>query len=185
MKEKQLNLFGIESDKRYGKKRPTLILPLDTLILLGIVVFLLLILSFSLGVEKGRKTAYRNLEKEKQLLKESQFQTADVKNSPKQTAVETKDSEVQKTEKEPKQTIIEKEESWDDNKYLIQVATYLTEKTAKQEAEKLQNKGYPVVITKKGKFVVIFVGGFKDKEKAKENMKSLKEKYKDCFIRRL
>ena len=56
---------------------------------------------------------------------------------------------------------------------------------ANVEAEKLKNKGFPVIVTKKGSYVAIFVGEFKTKEEAKEKIPSLKEKYRDCFVRRL
>ena len=37
----------------------------------------------------------------------------------------------------------------------------------------------------KGKYVVLYVGQYNDKDEAKQSMKSLQGTYKDCFIRRL
>jgi hypothetical protein len=70
-------------------------------------------------------------------------------------------------------------------RYVIQVATYVKEDIALKEAEKLKDKGYPVFISKKGKYIVIFVGEFKNKKEAEENMRILKKRYQDCFMRRL
>lgn len=57
MKEKQLSLFTIEKTSASNKNRYKLILPLDALFLGAALAILLLILSFSLGVEQGKKIA--------------------------------------------------------------------------------------------------------------------------------
>ncbi|OQX78786.1 MAG: hypothetical protein B6D56_08320, partial [Candidatus Omnitrophica bacterium 4484_70.1] len=69
--------------------------------------------------------------------------------------------------------------------YVIQVATYKNKKLAEEEKERLKKKGFPVILSRKGKYLVIFVGKFSTKEEAKQKLNFLKARYKDCFIRRL
>ena len=57
MKERQLSLFASKNESAGNKNRYKLILPLDALFLGSAVAILLLILSFSLGVERGKKIA--------------------------------------------------------------------------------------------------------------------------------
>lgn len=172
MSGKQLNFFAFDQGQRDIKKRNTIVVPLDTFLLLGIVVVLLFILSFSLGVERGRKIAERYLaEKNKgslEFVDENQ-------NQQEEPVAVVKDNTEQVVEKE------EKKES----EYIIQLVTYLKEKIAIEEVEKLKKEGYPVYVSKKGEYTVILLGGFKNQEEAQKNMQILRKKYKDCFIRRL
>ena len=79
-----------------------------------------------------------------------------------------------------KEEIQEEEES-----YAIQVATYVKKDVALKEVKRLRDKGYPVFISKKGKYIVIFVGKFENKKEAEKSMRILRKRYQDCFIRRL
>lgn len=213
MREKQLNLFGLDDNKTVLKKRHNIIMPLDTLIMLVIVIVLLLSLSFSLGVERGRKLTYLT-DKEYKLDKNlpetidtSDILTAKTENKKTETmsnvgvitplnetaknrpqAVENKQPQTAQTIKDTKNNAglnSSEDKQNTGEKYIIQVATYLKENMANREAEKLEDSGYPAFVSKKGKFMVIFVGEFNNKEKAEEKMKVLKKKYNDCILRRL
>lgn len=214
MREKQLNLFGTEDTKPVLKKRHNITLPLDTLIMFVIVIILLLSLSFSLGVERGRKLTYLNERGDKvdsalEGIKDTTIITAEVQNkkvksvSDKEEKKDTENSKELIKDKiqipandkadsiktiEENKTIEEsnpKKDNKDVEKYIIQVATYLKESTANKEVKKLESSGYPTFASRKGKFIVVFVGEFNDKQKAEEKMKSLKKKYNDCILRRL
>lgn len=188
-----MNFFAFEQGQRDIKKRNTIVVPLDTFLLLGIVVVLLFILSFSLGVERGRKIAERYLaEKNKGSLEaiddkfsippaDLEKEENDNQNQPKEEAA-VKDSKEQAEEKKGDKK--DKEEDKEESKYIIQLVTYLKEKIAIEEVEKLKKEGYPVYVSKKGNFTVILLGGFKNQEEAQKNMQILRKKYKDCFIRR-
>lgn len=239
MRDKQLNLFGIDDNNSDMKKRYTIILPLDTIILLSIVVLLLLTLAFSLGVERGRKIALRNLEKKEKLLLERDSIIAKDTFTPEsynqqvkpiepkleeQTIEETtpilpeKKEAVKKEDKNSKDSVkakekkeqpvvtknneektakkeIDKKQSKDKpvveknstntEGYIIQIASYNSEEAASIAAEVLKKKGYQVSLSKKGKFVVLYVGPFNNKNEADKSLKTLKDRYKDSFIRRL
>lgn len=201
MKGNQLNFFAYDKDKSFGRGRPRINLTLDALILLSVVLILLLVISFSLGVGRGRKIALASLEKEA-TQEETLLAFANVPKpkavevvKPKPPKEETKEKisvkEVNKPRRRTARVVaieppkVKAAEAASNKRYLIQVASYLTQDKAKEEAKKLEDQGFPTKIEQKGKYVVIFVGEFNDREVAEENMQQLRKVYHDCFIRRL
>ena len=69
--------------------------------------------------------------------------------------------------------------------YVIQLASYKAKASAQQEAKILEKRGYSPLILSKGKFSVLCVGNFADKEAAQSLLTQLKKRYKDCYVRRL
>lgn len=69
--------------------------------------------------------------------------------------------------------------------YIIQLASFNTHTAAQREAESLKRKGLQPLIMKKGKYIVLCVGNYKDKQSAYLVLSKLKKQYQDCFIRRL
>ncbi len=163
MRGKQLYLFGFHKNSDKASGRPKVILPLDTLILLGVIIILLFTLLFSLGVERGKKVVLRSKDKEENLSKPDIIKDSVTAVSAPQKAAD-KEKDTEKT-------------------YHVQVASFHKENSARKEAESLENDGYPVVITRKGDYVVIYVGGFKNKNEAKNNFENLQKRYKDCFLK--
>jgi len=197
MKNNQLYLFGAQNDKKtFARKYLTL--PLDTLIMAAVMIMLLLTIAFSLGVEKGRKiTSINNVRprEDRGMIIESRLdqmdntipaaipitaQTPMIAKKPAQTEAMTGLPQQPRAEQYT-QTI--PAAVTDSNKYVIQVASFAKENIAQEEAKRLENKGYSAVVAKKGKFTVVFVGNFADKNKAQENMQTLRKQFKDCFVR--
>lgn len=192
MRGRQLHFFNSEDEKGSANRRRTVILPLDTLILLVIVMVLLLVLAFSMGVEKGRENSYANAEKNNSEAKNIIIPDTKLENVINKTEIEK-----QKIDKKiiSPQAQVKKEETIkivSENKktenitqgYVIQVASYTKENFAQDEARKLQNKGFPTLIARKNNFVALYVGRFKSKEEAERNMGLLKKTYKDCILRK-
>ena len=69
--------------------------------------------------------------------------------------------------------------------YTIQVASFTKEASAQKEIDTLKKKGLMVSILSKGKYLVVCVGNFMEKHQAKTLLSELKIRYQDCFIRRL
>ncbi|MFA5362540.1 MAG: SPOR domain-containing protein [Candidatus Omnitrophota bacterium] len=69
--------------------------------------------------------------------------------------------------------------------FTIQLATFKTKASAQREKAALQQTGHPVYVTSKGKYTVLSIGNFSDKEAATPFLSELKKNYQDCFIRRL
>lgn len=178
MKDKQLYLFGFQKDRGKENIRPKIIFPLDTLILLLVVIILLLVLSFSLGVERGRKFAFNKLISDQKELAESI-------DSKKDLLVEKISGQKEEVGSSQDAVPDKKTEVETQKLYRIQVASFHKENTAYQEAKRLEKEGYPVLVAKKGKYVVIYVGSFDNEKEAKENLKLLRKKYGDCILRKL
>lgn len=71
------------------------------------------------------------------------------------------------------------------SKYTIQVASYKTKASAQKEAQMLKKKGLSTLILTKGKYTVLCVGSFRDKQAAGTLLAELKKKYKSCLLRRM
>ncbi len=128
-------------------------------ILLAISFLITGIISFCLGVERGKQiTVYKD---------SSYFDLAA--------------KPLQQTESKP--TLIPAKENA--SAYTIQVASYLTMQHAQKEAEALKKKGFTTLILSKGKYNVLCVGNFASKENAHSILGELKKRYQDCLIRRL
>lgn len=72
--------------------------------------------------------------------------------------------------------------------FTIQVASFQDKARAELVSEELKKKGYiPVISAKdlgdKGTWYRVWVGDFESEEKARELLKTLKEDYKDSFIK--
>jgi septal ring-binding cell division protein DamX len=69
--------------------------------------------------------------------------------------------------------------------YTIQVASFKQEASAQEEMNSLKKKGLVASIVSKGKYLIVCVGNFVQKDEAKNLLSELKKRYQDCFIRRL
>lgn len=132
------------------------------LIIIGFIVTG--IISFSLGVEKG-KTIVRS---------PASIQTMDKSPLQPPPSIEKRDDVKQPQPKEEKI-----------QNYTIQLASYKTKAHAEQEAERLRKKGISPLVLSKGAYTVLYAGSFPDKETAKSLLPELKKRYHDCFIKRL
>lgn len=159
MEKKQLTLFESSS-----QKNPEYITLSIEKIFLGAVIFIIsIIISFILGVEKGKK---KILSEKTLMAKKSE------------TKIET-------TKKRVKEEAPEKNISTTHKYYTVQVASYLKRKRAKIEFNFLKKQGYEPILLEKGNYLVLCVGRFESKKEAKKILSELKKKYHDCFIRGL
>jgi len=176
MKEKQLYLFGFNRDSAKNTNQYKVILPLDMLILLGVSALILLVLFFCLGIEKGKRIA----------LRDSGLKTAAVQEAAPAEAVENKEqAEAGQSEGIAAEQAAEIKQEENLQQYYIQVASFQKEKSALQEADRLEKDGCPILTVQRGSYIVIYVGGYSDKKEAKNKLAELKKKYKDCILRRL
>jgi len=187
MRGKQLQFFA--ADDESGVKRKTIVLPIDTFILLCIVTILLFIVAFSLGVEKGRKISYTAAEKKERLPNviapeagpTLQVLQSDVPAPATKPAVSPV-APLKREESAVRQNLTKLPVIT--NRYAVQVATYYQESFAQEEARKIKARGIPAFLSKKNNLIVLFAGYFNSKEEAEKSMGSLKKTYKDCILRR-
>lgn len=148
-------------------------------------------LSFSLGVERGKKMAAANandiqieiantkpqaapIQEQKKLFKNiTEEEKNRLANLPQSLPVQLNNGNEKETSSEKKPC------------YTVQLASYKTNTTAQKEAQKLQEKGHTTLVINKGNYIILCVGNFADKETAKTKLSELKKKYRDGIIRRL
>jgi len=69
--------------------------------------------------------------------------------------------------------------------YTIQLASYQSKNLAQKEAGVLKKKGLAPLVLSKGNYNILCVGSFNSKETAKPLLSQLRKRYQDSFIRRL
>jgi|GEM_PF-522543 len=67
--------------------------------------------------------------------------------------------------------------------YTIRTATYINKKSAADEASRLRQAGFPAYIKVSDKFYMICVGDYSDKRQADTALITLKKMYKDVYIK--
>jgi len=178
MKERQLKFFHslYDEEKNLFSRRHIIKIPLDTLILLSVINLLFIVVSFSLGTERGRKSA--------QIVTKARIEEkSEILPLVAEENIQQDDKKVVETSKE--KNIEEDEKEKQIKKYIVQVASYLKKDTANKEKEYLESCGFSTIVSQKGKYLVIYVGEFKTKKEAEKTKTILKKRYNDCFIRKL
>lgn len=199
MRGEQLKFFNEGNDSDSKLKRKLIVIPLDTFILSSVVILLLFVLAFSLGVEKGRKILLAN--DEVAVLSEKELQQGNTANAGQDKVVALKEQKlivaqpVKKVQAQQQIPVVKQPQVVEKkadivqplvtkDAYYIQVASYNKDSFAQDEAKKLKEKGFPAYTSKKGSFVVLYVGNFKTLADAQKTMGLLKKNYKDCVLRR-
>lgn len=141
-------------------------------ILLIISLIITGIVSFSLGVEKGKRLS---------LLKNSRLDMA-LKTEPSDKSMPKKQDQVSTIKKEEP---VKEPEPLVKQGYIIQLASYKTKTYAQKEVELLKKRGLSPLVLSKGSYAVLCVGNFSNKETAQSLLSELRKRYKDCYIRRL
>lgn len=169
--------------RRFLKGRVAVSLSQENLIFFAIGLIMLLIVSYSWGVERGKKLAQliplypdghkRAQESEDiQAARQEQVQKTRTRKSP---------------ESEPAKRKIKTKLAQAKNvaKILpyIQIASFRTDKYARREIDQLKNRGYQPFLAQWGKYRVVCVGGYKNKDEATMALKQLKKVYADCILR--
>ena len=124
------------------------------------------VISFSLGVEKGKHISMLGSTQRMDVAQVKIPQEAPAKITPAQQPAQP----VQEVPREG---------------YVIQLASYKTRVTAQKEAESLKKRGLSPLVLSKGSYAVLYVAGFPNREKAKLALGELKKRFKDCYVRRL
>jgi hypothetical protein len=145
-------------------------------ILLTISIVTTGLVSFSLGVERGKRLALlknnSRVENNKPVVATTPDKASAVINPSGQEAPVQQKAPQQK---EPVQA----------QDFAIQLASYKMMAHAQKEAEILKKMGLSPIILSKGSYIVLYVGKLSNKEAAQSLLSELKKRYRDCIIRRL
>ena len=151
-------------------------------ILLIIVIIVSGIVSFSFGVEKGKKITVSQAN--------PRFDTAAIQLKTQPVMAALPANELTPAQKQSavvaaarKTGAPRTEESG--GAYTIQLASYSSRSNALKELTTLKKKGFSALILSRGKYVVLCVGNFSSEEKAQVLLSEFKKRYKTCTVRRL
>lgn len=133
------------------------------------------VISFTLGVKSGKRNTLLMQQEPKTLPKDVKEEK--IKSVPKQS--ETAYKEIVKSQGTGSEV---KKPS---GAYTIQVATFRARKLAQREADELKKMGMQVMVLSKDEYSQLCVGRFINKDEATTTLKRLRNRYQDCFVRRL
>lgn len=154
-------------------------------VLIIIAFITISIVSFSLGVEKGKRIVSANsLIERAALIKPAQPKVYEPVQK-QDAALDNTSAQVVGTESVAKaKTAIDQKTA---KGYTIQLASYKMKANAQQEADMLKKKGLSPLFLNKGNYVVLCVGNFPDRSTAESLLSELKKqkRYSGCLIRRL
>ena len=175
----------------------------DRVILMIIGIVVTSIVSFSLGVEKGKQISMRKnnasfdvaLNAQRSPVKQLQVPVVKQPQAPfiqQQSVVRAQASVVQAAVKPAtvavagnKSVVAMPPVQATIGGYAIQVASYKTKSAALRESESLKKQGFVTTLLTKGDYIVLCVGNFNSKEKAQTMLPQLVKRYQGCMIRRL
>lgn len=203
-KPTQFELFPKDKDAPVHAEHRTffvgkLSLSIESITILMMAVVVIMVMSFSLGMEKGKRISkssiLRMLYPQRPTLEAlspsspvPEEAKANIDNkidgdspAPAPLARVDEGAPVPRASDSPKG----EEEKVVDKFYTIQVASFKKRAMAQKEAMQLQDKGYDIMVVPKGQYSIVCVGKFPVEEEAKVVSQELKKKYKDCLIRRL
>lgn len=178
--------------------KPKVVLTFDNLIVLSIALLLLMVISFSVGVERGKSI----VRVEHKVIDLSDKKPVSLTANPDRNskslehpvpAVSAVSSPLVKTAPVPVPAAVAQsvpvvsvtENSTEQDMYTVQVASFKQEKYAQQEAMALKQKGYKISVLLKGKHSIVCVGKFAQKQEAVAMSGKLRKYYKDCVVRNL
>lgn len=153
-------------------------LSLENLVIFAIAAIMVVIFSFSLGIERGKRVALAPVSS---------------------ASSDAKDVAIGSNGAEKAEKVFEKIEPVSSGSvakagvadaisgaYTLQVASYKGLKSAQREAENLKKKGFDhVYVLPKGAYTIVCVGNFQNKEDASHIKRQLNNRYQGSVVRRL
>lgn len=186
--------FNSTSEKKPGnisryshalRKKTAFSISYENLVFASIIVIMLMVVFFSLGVEKGKRVKIKNYV----------AATAEPFDSTKEkevsAALKEIGAEISKPEdvNKPSGSGIAEPEIGNaaipGKPYTIQVVAYKNEKNAKNEIEQLKAEGYDAFILPSKEWFQVCVGRYANKEESKKDFDTLRNRYPTSYFRRI
>jgi cell division septation protein DedD len=156
---------------RYKKQRilPHVRVPVENAVIMAIGVLVLMIISFAIGVERGKNTVripVRPVERE-EIVSVRRVEPAEM--------VQAVPRPVVAPEIVPEEPI---------SAYIVQLASFRDEKHARNEVANLKKRNVNAWHSRKGSWYQVYAVGFQTKKAAMEAQRELEEIYVDCYVNR-
>jgi cell division septation protein DedD len=188
-KESQIDFLSHVTGKAEEQARPRYMaaqisLSLENLVIFAIVAIMVVIFSFSIGIERGKGIA----------LVSSQTSVSDGKGvaQPEKVSGKTEAKEFKADAQKIKlitvapKAVVKAKPLQPGTGFTLQVASYKGLKSAQREADKLKQKGFDnVYVVPKGAYTIVCVGNFQNKEDASDIKRQLNNRYQGSVVRRL
>lgn len=176
MMEKEKDLFGeLPRHKRqlspFHPGRLTFTLSYENIAFCGIALVIAFVVSFALGVEKGRRSAVLVLPSVNEI---QQKPLNEIQSKIRPSVQDSKS--ISEVAKMPSPAISEN--------YTIQLVTYTSANMARQIGEELKAKGYSPFVIVSGKYYQVCNGSYVSRSEAEKNLPVFKKTYKDSFVRK-
>ncbi len=175
-KEFQRELFRSPDRFRAPLKRHQFILPrrvtitirLERLIFISITALMVMLVIYALGVEKGKRLVMVNRERAEKEEAKGMRQAMPEKS---QIAAGVQEKLGEETAP-PKQ-------------YAVQVATFRKKTSADEEVKRLEKYGHKINVIDAGDYYQVCVGEFISEGDANKMLKILRNRYKDCYVKKI
>ncbi|MGE5279243.1 MAG: SPOR domain-containing protein [Deltaproteobacteria bacterium] len=163
----------------------TVALPQQSVIILVLCVVMLLVVSFALGVERGKLIARNSVPPAPAAWEKPAAPAAEteIRVSSTQPVKEIQEPAAAAAPQAPAPPA--QQEGPAAGNYVIQVASLKTEEAAARLAQTLSKEGWPSFTKASGDYVVVLAGSFSKKEEAQNRIGELKKTYTDCFIKQI
>jgi len=161
--------------KYISRKKFFVTVSIENLVLFAIITILCVVFSFSLGVERGKHfgtVELANIDIEVKGIKSESINLTAEAPVTKKALISTKEIPVDAPIKTTP-------------KYAIQAATFRKAETAKKEVELLKKEGFQAFIVESNDLFQVRIGKYDTSGEAKTVLKKLKEKYSDCFVKKI
>ena len=168
-------------------------LSFENFIVFGMTFIMGMIVSFSFGVEKGKRIKTASLQKAGVIVDDqpvTRSEEADFAEVMEEEAPSAEDTGIHENQLKIDENTAGFEKSVDKKASLakihtIQVASFKQKDRAEREAGDLGEIGHDAFIAQKGSYYIVCVGHFEERQQAKELLRLLKKRYFDCYIRSL
>ena len=215
-KESQIDFLSHVASKAQDAAPPRYMaaqisLSLENLVILSIAAIMVVIFSFALGIERGKKVALAvpaaAVSDDMNVASGSSAGVGKVDKASEKTdvkdALDAPKGQVVSSQllvkaaaiavrgtsqlaQKPQSAIKADAASPASGSFTLQVASYKNAQPAQREADKLKQKGFrDVYVLPKGTYVIVCVGNFQKKEDASGVKRQLKSRYQDFVVRRL
>jgi SPOR domain len=179
-KQPQFELFPANSATLEDINKPKFLLAnltfsLESLVILAILGIMVALFSFSLGVERGKGLAAQALDE----------RVSAAWNVGSRTLAQPAPAAAPSATVQAPKPLINRGFFWGTGmRYTLQAATYGNEEYAQQDAMLLKREGFQPFLIKNGRYWLLCIGNFSNKESASGYLRKLPPDYRSAQVRR-
>lgn len=174
--------------ERYSKQRflPYIKIPIEYTVISAIALLVLVIISYAVGVERGKSFSGVRPVEVQEITPFADEQTTretadeDLPEEMPSPEIAEKPAEEKVKEEAEKEVTVSAEAG-----YVVQLASFRNERSARDEVNKLKRKGVEARMEKRGEWYQVYAAGYRTIQEAKRAKVELAADYKDCYIRQL